>query len=181
MKTDEFSMAKFVQCPVMQLFYFAPPTDDEGTSHATSHPPGSTSPSANPQRHFPSSGGTANQNGQTNGVAAVTPIAQLSQLSPISPTLPMSQISQPYTADVCNYGPIYNAYNYASAGGNNTNNNCKVRTNSPYSRTAPAASVYTPSYHHHPHHHPHQNPFPQINPPFYPARAVQNPYDYSPR
>ena len=81
-------------------------------------------------------------------------------LSAISPPLSMAQMSQPYTADVCQYGPIYNAYNYASPA-------VKMRTNPPYSRTA-----YPPSY------HPHQNPFP--NAAFY-SRPVQNPYDYSPR
>ncbi|XP_057364752.1 T-box transcription factor TBX1-like [Daphnia carinata] len=101
----------------------------------------------------------------TGSIAPVTPIVSSSQLSPISPTLP-AQMSQPYTADVCQYGPIYNAYNYAAAAG-------KMRTSSPYGRTASAASVYQPPYH-----HPHQNPFP--NAPFY-SRTVQNPYDYSPR
>lgn len=98
-------------------------------------------------------------------IAPVTPIVSASQLSPISPTLP-AQMSQPYTSDVCQYGPIYNAYNYAAAAG-------KMRTSSPYGRTTSAASVYQPPYH-----HPHQNPFP--NAPFY-SRTVQNPYDYSPR
>ena len=96
-------------------------------------------------------------------IAPVTPIVSASQLSPISPTLP-AQMTQPYTADVCQYGPIYNAYNYAAG---------KMRTSSPYGRTPSAASVYQPPYH-----HPHQNPFP--NAPFY-SRTVQNPYDYSPR
>lgn len=101
----------------------------------------------------------------TGSIAPVTPIVSASQLSPISPTLP-AQMTQPYTADVCQYGPIYNAYNYAAAAG-------KMRTSSPYGRTTSAASVYQPPYH-----HPHQNPFP--NAPFY-SRTVQNPYDYSPR
>jgi hypothetical protein len=96
-------------------------------------------------------------------IAPVTPIVSASQLSPISPTLP-AQMTQPYTADVCQYGPIYNAYNYAAG---------KMRTSSPYGRTPSAASVYQPPYH-----HPHQNPFP--NAPFY-SRTLQNPYDYSPR
>ncbi|KAK4002562.1 hypothetical protein OUZ56_004379 [Daphnia magna] len=101
----------------------------------------------------------------TGSIAPVTPIVSASQLSPISPTLP-AQMSQPYTADVCQYGPIYNAYNYAAAAG-------KMRTSSPYGRNPSSASVYQPPYH-----HPHQNPFP--NAPFY-SRTVQNPYDYSPR
>ena len=116
----------------------------------------------------------------------------------------MSQLvhHQPYTGDVCNYGPIYNAYSYA--GGSKT----AMRTNSPYSRgggSAPNTSsnplvsingsssgggggggvgggVVASSHHIYPaayHAHAHQNPFP--NAPFY-TRAVQNPYDaYAPR
>lgn len=126
---------------------------------------------ASPPHHHTFNGGSVatapvpSAMSSTGSIAPVTPIVSASQLSPISPTLP-AQMSQPYTADVCQYGPIYNAYNYATAAG-------KMRTSSPYGRTASAASVYQPPYH-----HPHQNPFP--NAPFY-SRAVQNPYDYSPR
>ena len=79
----------------------------------------------------------------------------------------LSPIAQPYTADVCQYGPIYNAYNAHSGGGPCV----KVRAGNaaPYGRTAYPPPTY---------HHPHQNHFP--NAAFYP-RTVQNPYDYSPR
>ena len=68
-------------------------------------------------------------------------------------------LGQPYTADVCQYGPIYNNYNYN-----------KVRNQSPYARTPYAPPTY---------HHAHQNPFPNAAS-FY-SRTVQNPYDYAPR
>lgn len=124
-----------------------------------------------PQHTFNGSGGGVTSVVSTvamstaGSITPVTPVVSASQLSPISPTLP-AQMSQPYTADVCQYGPIYNAYNYATAAG-------KMRTSSPYGRNpSSGGSVYQPPY------HPHQNPFP--NAPFY-SRAVQNPFDYSPR
>ena len=166
------------------IVFLVPLTDEESASPSanslvsTAISPSMTSASTVGQQHsfvqrpaFPQgsspqhtfNGGTAMSS--AGSVAPVTPIVSASQLSPISPTLP-AQMSQPYTADVCQYGPIYNAYNYAAAAG-------KMRTSSPYGRTGSAASVYQPPYH-----HPHQNPFP--NAPFY-SRTVQNPYDYSPR
>lgn len=122
------------------------------------------------QRAYPVQQGTActSPGGTTSIATPITPVPVVpsSQLSPISPTLPAGQ---QYTADVCHQ--YYNAYNYAAAaaaGG-------KMRTTSPYGRSA-APGAYQP-YHHHPHQNvptfPHQTPF-------Y-SRTVQNPYDYSPR
>jgi hypothetical protein len=90
-------------------------------------------------------------------------------------------LGQPYSGDVCNYGPIYNAaYNYAAAMAASKAVAAASRA-SPYSRgafsTSPCTSSPTPTYQppSHLHHHPH--PFGAS----YGAGARTSAFEYPPR